>query len=139
MIVGVYKITNPLGEVYIGQSQNVEERFISHKNQPANHNLYNSFFKHGAENHSFEVIEECDYTLLRERELFHYNRLKSEGISLMNVVINKSFNVKKSKNEKRLFITIPVDNETYYAIKNKSELSGRTITDYVRRKALGLD
>lgn len=74
-MVGIYKITNPKGKIYIGQSINIESRkrvyfyFNSYKNSigPV---LTNSFKKYGFENHIFEVIEECSIEQLNERETY---------------------------------------------------------------------
>jgi group I intron endonuclease len=74
-MVGIYKITNPNGKIYIGQSINIESRkrvysyFDSYKNSigPV---LKNSFKKYGIENHIFEVIEECNLDILDERETY---------------------------------------------------------------------
>lgn len=66
-ISGIYKITSPRGRVYIGESENIEKRFITYrrlrcKQQPK---LYNSFLKYGVENHIFEVIMQCDFENLK--------------------------------------------------------------------------
>lgn len=72
-MVGIYKITSPSGRIYIGQSIDIETRWslyrLMHcKNQVA---LYRSFVKHGVGNHIFEVLEECDISLLNERERYY--------------------------------------------------------------------
>lgn len=73
-MIGIYKITNPNGKIYIGQSVDIEIRLSNYKKlsqsiseQPA---IYNSLLKHGVENHIFEIIEECIIELLNERERF---------------------------------------------------------------------
>jgi group I intron endonuclease len=71
-MVGIYKITNPKGEVYIGQSIDIKKRFNAYKklrckNQPK---IYNSFVKYGVENHIFEILEELDVQSLNKRERF---------------------------------------------------------------------
>lgn len=71
-MVGIYKITNPDKKVYIGRSQNVFKRFRCYKStggkgQP---NLYESFSKHGIENHIFEVICECEIIDLKSFEIY---------------------------------------------------------------------
>ena len=61
-MIGIYKITSPSGKVYIGQSRNIENRFLQYKNKHCRFQfrLYNSFNKYGVENHVFEIIEECE-------------------------------------------------------------------------------
>jgi group I intron endonuclease len=70
-MVGIYKITNPNGRIYIGQSINIERRWISYKklnckDQPS---LYSSLKKYGFKNHKFEVIEECLIEELDNKEI----------------------------------------------------------------------
>lgn len=81
-ITGIYKITNPNGKVYIGQSINVNVRKRHYKglrckDQPS---IYNSLKKYGWENHKFEIIEECSMNLLNEREIFW----KTDSLSKVN-------------------------------------------------------
>jgi len=79
-IVGIYKITNPKGNVYIGKSKNILSRYYKyfhlkcHKQQK----IYNSLKKYGPENHVFDIIEECDVTLLIEREIHHKTQFINE-------------------------------------------------------------
>jgi group I intron endonuclease len=81
-MVGIYKIISPSNKIYVGQSIDIERRFISYKNlngvrgQKA---LENSFFKYGVYNHIFEIIEECEFEELNNRERYwqdYYNVLK---------------------------------------------------------------
>lgn len=81
-MVGIYRITNLLnGKCYIGQSIDIEKRWAEHKsiyNHPrcSNYHIYKAFRKYGIENFSFSVVEECEQSLLNEREKFwiqHFN------------------------------------------------------------------
>ena len=65
-MVGIYKITNPKGESYIGYSKKIEDRWVSHKNaqHKANYKLKESLTKYGGDSHQFEIIEEVDISLL---------------------------------------------------------------------------
>jgi len=88
-MIGIYKITSPSGKIYIGQSVNIEERWKCHKldikYKHIKSRLKNSFIKHGFENHTFEILEECDVNLLNERERFYqdeYDVLKENGLNL---------------------------------------------------------
>lgn len=76
-MIGIYKITNPNGRIYIGQSINIEKRkFIYSKNYNKHQKIiYSSIKKYGWEKHIFEIIEECTINKLDERELYwkqHY-------------------------------------------------------------------
>lgn len=71
-MIGIYKIINPKGKIYIGQSVNIKRRRKEYEkikciSQPK---LYNSFKKHGVENHKFEIIEECSLDQLNEKEIY---------------------------------------------------------------------
>jgi group I intron endonuclease len=72
MICGIYKITSPNGRIYIGQSINVKQRFKKYFKLHCKKQLrlYNSLSKYGVENHTFEIIEECEQLKLNERERF---------------------------------------------------------------------
>jgi group I intron endonuclease len=106
--IGIYKITNPEGKIYIGQSTDIEfrwEYYINHrcKGQPS---LYLSFKKYGWFYHQFEIIEECDKTKLIERERYwieHHNCVL-EGLNGKVGVKRKSFiypeDAKRVKSEK---------------------------------------
>lgn len=60
-IIGIYKITNPKGHIYIGQSINIKRRFNDYYtlNCKFQIRLKNSRNKYGVENHKFEIIHEC--------------------------------------------------------------------------------
>ena len=56
-MIGIYKITNPKGRVYIGQSLNINRRFATYKIEACKGQtrLYASFKKYGVEKHKFEM------------------------------------------------------------------------------------
>lgn len=71
-MVGIYKIINPNGKIYIGQSINIPSRknkyTLNHtKGQPR---ISRSIKKYGWENHIFEIIEECSVEQLDEKEIY---------------------------------------------------------------------
>jgi group I intron endonuclease len=83
---GIYKITNPKGKIYIGQTINLIKRWVYYKNLNCKNQikLYNSLKKYGPESHKFEVIEECLIEKLDEKEVYwglFYNVLE-EGLNL---------------------------------------------------------
>ena len=72
MSTGIYKLTNPKGKVYIGQSTNIEHRWEKgHKyNVGEGKKLKNSINKYGWENHQKDIIEECSVEDLESRETY---------------------------------------------------------------------
>lgn len=82
-ICGIYKITNLVNnKVYIGQSIDVESRFYAHlymlRNQVHyNSHLQNTWDKYGENNFKFEIIEECRYELLDNREKYYIKLYRS--------------------------------------------------------------
>ena len=87
-MVGIYKITNPKGKVYIGKSIDINKRLTYYKyysHRKTQHKLNNSISKYGFENHILEIIEECDESKLNEKEIFwieYYNSVEY-GLNLM--------------------------------------------------------
>ncbi len=87
-IVGIYKITNPKGRVYIGQSINIFKRFSYYKmlQCKGQKKVYASLSKYGFENHKFEIVTEGDFNknLLDELEKHYiqvYNSFRN-GLNL---------------------------------------------------------
>jgi group I intron endonuclease len=53
----IYKITNPNGHIYVGQTINYKERIKKYKTkQKINTPIHKSILKYGFENHTFEII-----------------------------------------------------------------------------------
>lgn len=70
-MIGIYKITNPKGRVYIGQSKDIDKRFNDYRNGcPKQKRLHSSILKYGYQNHTFNIIEECDLDNLNKRERY---------------------------------------------------------------------
>jgi group I intron endonuclease len=81
-IIGIYKITNPKGAVYIGQSNNIERRIKDYMrcDCKGQRKLYHSLNKYGYESHTFEVIKEC-----LESELNYYERYYQEYYNVLDM------------------------------------------------------
>lgn len=87
-MIGIYKITNPKGKIYIGSSINIEKRIkyynsVSCKNQVK---LYNSIKKYGFKNHKFEIVIECVIENLYSLERYYgdlFSVLSSNGLNLI--------------------------------------------------------
>lgn len=86
-IVGIYKITSPSNNIYIGQSVNIEKRFKRYKSLDCvkQIKLYRSFLKHGIENHKFEIVKECNEDKLNilEREYQEFYNSVNFGLNCL--------------------------------------------------------
>ena len=70
-MIGIYKIQNLLnGKVYIGQSNDIQRRFQEHQRKGSTSRipLDVAIQKYGAENFSYEIVEECQIDELNEKE-----------------------------------------------------------------------
>ena len=78
----IYKIVNNVNnKLYVGKTtQTIEKRFKEHiknaKNK-VNRYLYDAMNKYGYENFHAELIEECDDTILSDREIFWIKELNT--------------------------------------------------------------
>jgi len=105
--IGIYKIVNPKGSIYIGQSVDIDKRFAGYKrlhckSQPK---LCASLKKYGFESHVFEILEICLIDDLSKREKFYvdlYNTFNSkEGLNIRD----GGGNCAKLSNEQKLKIS----------------------------------
>ena len=85
-MIGIYKIVSPKGRVYIGESTNIEKRFNQYKrgHYQKQWKLARSLEKHGWETHTFEILETCEISKLKERERYYQLLFNSveEGLNL---------------------------------------------------------
>lgn len=88
---GIYKLTEiATGKCYVGQAANIADRWKQHikrgvgADTPTRNKLYPAMTAAGPENFTFEIVEECDRTLLDEREDFwqDYFKAKEFGYSI---------------------------------------------------------
>lgn len=88
MSCGIYKIENLInGKVYIGQSIEIERRFKKHLTAKDNTIIHKAIRKYGKENFSLQILEECDITLLDDRESYwinYYNSIIPNGYNMIN-------------------------------------------------------
>ena len=74
---GIYMIKNNInGKMYIGQSKNINTRWIKHKtelnaNRHANRHLQGSWNKYGSDSFSFLILEECLEDELNKKEQYY--------------------------------------------------------------------
>jgi hypothetical protein len=96
-ICGIYKITSPTNRVYIGQSNDIRRRILTYlepKGGSSQVRLKASFNKHGIDLHNLIILEECEESLLNERERYwqeYYNVLSKSGLNCkMTTTLDKS-------------------------------------------------
>lgn len=86
-MVGIYKITNLItNKVYIGQSIDINRRWVEHKcyykcnnHHNSNSYLYKSMKKYGLDNFKFEIVEVVTEDQLDEKEIFYIKLFKSDN------------------------------------------------------------
>jgi len=104
-MIGIYKITSPSNRIYIGQSVNIEKRFISYKRMYVKNEkqikLHRSFLKYGVINHTFEIAKEC-----LESELNNYERHYQELYNCLNVGLNCILTKTNDRSGKASFDTL---------------------------------
>jgi len=93
-MIGIYKITNPNGRVYIGQSINIERRFDSYSrcDCKGQTKIYNSIKKHGFLKHKVEVLVYCDISELNEKEAYYIELYNSNSSSDLNCGVPRYLN-----------------------------------------------
>lgn len=141
-IIGIYKITNPINQVYVGSSKNIHQRWNLHKFGSINrkNKIADSIKKYGHKDHLFEIIEECDESVLLERERYWQDNLKvcspnnlNSNLSKNTVFINGKRQRTSSLNNK-----FYLDTNTgvyYYSAKEISELYSINICTLLNRIA----
>jgi group I intron endonuclease len=94
-LIGIYKIENKItGEIYIGQSKNIEARWQSHrrnataKDKVRKYALYREIRRYGIDSFEFSVLEECPQFKLDERENY-WIEYYSNKIHLYNIKMPK--------------------------------------------------
>ena len=99
--IGIYKIINPKGRIYIGQSVDLDNRFYHYKimNCKKQPRLYNSFIKYGFENHIFEILEECQLVGLSEKERYYQEKYNVLSKNVLNCVLASYQNVRGKMSE----------------------------------------
>jgi group I intron endonuclease len=105
-MIGIYKITNPKGKIYIGQSINIERRFKEYKQLQCTQSkkLYNSLQKYGWKQHIFEIVEECSVDLLNEKEEYWIINFNSHIVGLNIKLSSKPLWTGKKRPEHSVFL-----------------------------------
>lgn len=123
VICGIYKIISPSGRIYIGQSTNINYRWIGYKYPGYKSNtksiLDRSLSKYGSENHKFIIQEDCDKSLLDEREIYWIEFYKS---NYKKYPLSKGLNLMEGGNKPPIR-NIPHLESTKELISNKNKIS----------------
>ena len=91
---GIYSIR--CGDVaYIGQSQDIRERWASHRREISlgTHNYFHSQpapQSSDLDEYQFEIVHECDQAHLLKYEMLVAQKIKTQGITVLN---EKNFNL----------------------------------------------
>lgn len=92
-MIGIYKITSLKGKIYIGQSKCIENRWKDYENPNSYKGqirLYRSIIKNGLINHKFEIIEECLFEDLNNRERYWQDHYDAIGKNGLNCILTKT-------------------------------------------------
>jgi group I intron endonuclease len=140
-MIGIYKIINPSGSIYIGQSWKIETRFKKYKcslakGQPR---LHNSFKKYGIDNHLFTIEAEFPETIsqveLDKQEVFFWKKYKSLGCDMMNV--REPGNGGKMSEESKLKISIANKGKKHPSMYGpRSEETRKKIAESIKGRKL---
>lgn len=125
-MIGIYKITNPKGRIYIGQSINIENRFYlySINSCQKQKRLYNSLIKYGYSLHKFEVIEECTVDELNSKERYYqekYNVLGEMGLNCVYQSTSEKRKIMSQEIKSKISIKNSGENNGMYGVKHTEE------------------
>jgi group I intron endonuclease len=134
---GIYKLVNPNGKIYVGQTTNFNSRLKSYYNNcehiKEQRKLYYSFKKYGVENHKFIILEYCNISDLDKREYYWGNRLDVLGIN--GLVCRLGHGKGKLSNETKKLISMALKGkkQSFETIeKRRQKLIGREVSQAER-------
>ena len=136
-MIGIYKITNPIGNSYIGQSRDIEHRFYYYRLSSdwikEQRKLYNILKKYGYENHVFEIIEECSEETINEKEIYwiyFYNSVE-QGLNLKYGGIGGRHSEETKQNISKSLMGKKQSKETIE--KRSQKLKGQKRSEYTKQ------
>jgi group I intron endonuclease len=129
-MIGIYKITSPSKRIYIGQSIDIENRWIKYKNinnSKVQQKLYRSFIKYGIDNHIFEILEECPIDELDNTEIKWINHFKTNktGLNILEGGGNSRKGVKHTNETKQKMSDSHLGKQDTEQTKNKKSQSAK--------------
>lgn len=112
-IVGIYKLVSPIGEVYIGQSWDIKQRWAAHKSNVdyPKTKLSISIFKYGFENFLKEIIHELpkdlsDQSVMNNYEYLYLGLYKQAAVKILNTSEKISTKLNTPSQEKYIRVQI---------------------------------
>jgi group I intron endonuclease len=136
-MTGIYKITSPTGKTYIGQSVDINRRRLEYKNYGSHSGKVDkSIKKHGFENHTFEILEECTIELLNERERFYQDQFDVLGPNGLNCRLTETSDKSGCLSEEtKLKIGIASRNRSTQTLEKISKaVTGRVVSEETKQK-----
>jgi group I intron endonuclease len=111
----IYKITNPLNQIYIGQSKKIQRRFLDYSKARciSQKLLYNSIIDYGWQNHKFEIlfiveenkVDDLEIDTILKHKAYHYDN-KEIGLNMLkggrNAYLMKDKNVAENNSLSRI-------------------------------------
>lgn len=72
----IYKLTNSIGQIYVGQTRNFIKRIDNYKSLTCKGQqlIYASLLRYGFDNHTIEILEESDIDNLDELEIYYIGK-----------------------------------------------------------------
>jgi group I intron endonuclease len=118
-MIGIYRIINPKGKFYIGQTTDFDKRRSYYKRNSATKTqikIHNSIKKYGFDAHLIEFMEECDVSQLNNRERYWQDFYNVTGENGLNCRVTKS-------NDKSGYLSDETKNKISYHKKEHPENS----------------
>ncbi len=90
-MIGVYKILSPSGKVYIGQSRNIEKRWVRHREARKfkTSKLHSSLKKYGWRAHIFKIVSELpidvSQDVINKYEQIYLDFYRDAGFLMLNI------------------------------------------------------
>lgn len=119
-MIGIYKITNPKGKIYIGQSIDIDDRCRRYRQGHCKGQkyLYASIIKYGWFNHKFEILETCSPEELNNLEIKYIAEYDSTNRNIgMNLSLGGQ-NSRHSEESKELIRKNSPRRVEFYAERN---------------------
>ena len=141
-MTGIYLITNNLnGSTYVGQSVNINRRFMEHRTP---HGTMNSIKlairKYGINNFSFSVLEQCEIKELNEKERYWVDKLKprynrtSGGEGCRNHTVSPEARKVLSEKNKKHWDSLPKEKQAEICARFKRPEIGHSVSESTREK-----